>query len=219
MFSKCLAHGVWLSVPGKPASGLGRSSQLRTRQGACAGKDKPRHRLAFGSVYLGLYTGNQGPLHQECTFTPPGSSRLTTGAPTAQVRQSERKQVPSRTTATLHLGWGLPRPLRVSACNPCVHRKGKAWPGRLAQRGWFQKPAELTLHQPTALRYQRNQGCVCRLRHKRGVSEASVAQSRPTLCDLVDCSPPGSSVHGSLQARTLQRVAVPSSRGSSRHRD
>ena len=31
----------------------------------------------------------------------------------------------------------------------------------------------------------------------------------------VDCSPPGSSVHGILQARTLERVAMPSSRGSS----
>ena len=33
------------------------------------------------------------------------------------------------------------------------------------------------------------------------------------LCDPVDCSPPGSSVHGILQARTLEQVAVPSSRG------
>ena len=32
----------------------------------------------------------------------------------------------------------------------------------------------------------------------------SVAQSCPTLCDPVDCSPPGSSVHGILQARTLE---------------
>ena len=36
-----------------------------------------------------------------------------------------------------------------------------------------------------------------------------------TLCDPVDCSPPGSSVHGILQARILQRVAISSSRGSS----
>ena len=34
-----------------------------------------------------------------------------------------------------------------------------------------------------------------------------------------DCSPPGSSVHGILQARTLERVAMPSSRGSSPPRD
>ena len=42
-----------------------------------------------------------------------------------------------------------------------------------------------------------------------------VAQSRPTLCDPMDCSPPGSSVHWILQARVLEWVAVPSSRGSS----
>ena len=37
----------------------------------------------------------------------------------------------------------------------------------------------------------------------------------PTLCDPMDCSPPGSSVHGILQARILERVAISSSRGSS----
>ena len=35
----------------------------------------------------------------------------------------------------------------------------------------------------------------------------------------MDCSPPGSSVHGILQARILEWVAMPSSRGSSRSRD
>ena len=35
-------------------------------------------------------------------------------------------------------------------------------------------------------------------------SESGVAQSCPTLCDPVDCSPPGSSVHGILQARILE---------------
>ena len=38
----------------------------------------------------------------------------------------------------------------------------------------------------------------------------SVAQPCPTLCDPVDCSPPGSSVHGISQGRILGRVAVPS---------
>ena len=42
-----------------------------------------------------------------------------------------------------------------------------------------------------------------------------VAQSCPTLCDPMDCSPPGSSVHGILQARILEWLATPSSRGSS----
>ena len=46
-----------------------------------------------------------------------------------------------------------------------------------------------------------------------------LAQSRPTLWDLMDCSPPGSSVHGILQARILGWVAMPSSRASSQPRD
>ena len=41
------------------------------------------------------------------------------------------------------------------------------------------------------------------------------AESRPTLCDPRDCSPSGSSVHGILQARRLEWVAMPSCRGSS----
>ena len=48
---------------------------------------------------------------------------------------------------------------------------------------------------------------------------AKSLQSRPTLCDPMDCSPPGSSVRGTLQARILERVVMPSSRGSSRPRD
>ena len=43
----------------------------------------------------------------------------------------------------------------------------------------------------------------------------SVAQSCPTPCNPMDCSPPGSSVHGILQARTLEWVATSFSRGSS----
>ena len=48
---------------------------------------------------------------------------------------------------------------------------------------------------------------------------AKSLQSCPTLCDPIDCSPPGSSVPGILQAGMLEWVAVPSSRGSSRPRD
>ena len=40
-----------------------------------------------------------------------------------------------------------------------------------------------------------------------------------TLCDLLDCSPTGSSVHGTLQAKILKWVVMPSSRGSSWSRD
>ena len=37
---------------------------------------------------------------------------------------------------------------------------------------------------------------------------AKLLQSCPTLCDPMDCSPPGFSVHGILQARTLEWVAI-----------
>ena len=53
--------------------------------------------------------------------------------------------------------------------------------------------------------------CVCVCVHMCAKS----LQSCWTLCDTMDCSPPGSSIHGILQARILQWVAVPSYRGSS----
>ena len=46
-----------------------------------------------------------------------------------------------------------------------------------------------------------------------------VAQAYPTLCDPMDCRPPGSSVHGILQARTSEWVAISFSTGSSWPRD
>jgi len=46
-----------------------------------------------------------------------------------------------------------------------------------------------------------------------------VAQSCLTLCDPTDCSPPGSSVHRIFQARIVEQVAVPFSRGPSQPRD
>ena len=46
-----------------------------------------------------------------------------------------------------------------------------------------------------------------------------IAQSCWTLCDPMDCSPPGSSVHRILQARILEWVAIPFPRGSSWPRD
>ena len=42
-----------------------------------------------------------------------------------------------------------------------------------------------------------------------------VAQSCPTLFDSMDCSLPGSSIHRILQARILDWIAIPFSRGSS----
>ena len=50
-------------------------------------------------------------------------------------------------------------------------------------------------------------------------SEVLVTQLCPTLCDPMDCSRPGSSIHRILQARILEWVAIPFSRGSSWPRD
>ena len=51
------------------------------------------------------------------------------------------------------------------------------------------------------------------------VNWSEVAQSCPTLCDPMDCSLSGSSVHGIFQARVLEWVAISFSRGSSQPRD
>ena len=48
--------------------------------------------------------------------------------------------------------------------------------------------------------------------------EGLVAQSGPALCNTMDCSPPGTSVHGISQARILEWVVIPLSSGSSQHR-
>ena len=60
-------------------------------------------------------------------------------------------------------------------------------------------------HLPSAWTYV----CVCVL----------VTQSFPTLCNPMDCSPPGFSFHGILQARILESVVMPSPRGSPRLTD
>ena len=52
-----------------------------------------------------------------------------------------------------------------------------------------------------------------------GKVKVKVIQSCLTLCDPVDCSLPGSSVHGIPQARILEWVAIPFCRGSSQSRD
>ena len=54
---------------------------------------------------------------------------------------------------------------------------------------------------------------------RSGESESEVAQSCPTLCNPMDCSLPGSSVHGIFQAKVLEWVAISFSRGSSQPRE
>ena len=57
--------------------------------------------------------------------------------------------------------------------------------------------------------------CVC----ARACVCVSVAQRCLTFCSPMDCSPPGSSVHGILQARILDWVAISSCRGASRSKN
>ena len=58
-----------------------------------------------------------------------------------------------------------------------------------------------------------------RVRKSYEVKWSDIAQSCTTLCDPVDCSLQGSSVHGFFQARVPEGVAISFSRGSSRPRD
>ena len=51
------------------------------------------------------------------------------------------------------------------------------------------------------------------------MEQVKVTQLCPTFCDPMDCSQPGSSVNGILQARILQWVGISFSRGSSQPRD
>ena len=61
--------------------------------------------------------------------------------------------------------------------------------------------------------------CVCVCTRTRACVHTKLLQSCPTLCNPMDCSPPGFSVHGILQARILEWVAMAFSRGSSWPRD
>ena len=58
-------------------------------------------------------------------------------------------------------------------------------------------------------------GCHFLLQCRKVKSESEVAQSYPTLSDPMDCSLPGSSIHGICQARVLEWVAIAFSGGGS----
>ena len=77
-------------------------------------------------------------------------------------------------------------------------------------------PSQLTVF----LWYLISSSCVTRPYHEYfPLSKVLAAQLCPIFCNAMDCSPPGSSIHGIFQARILQRVAVSYPRGSSQPRD
>ena len=85
---------------------------------------------------------------------------------------------------------------------------------------FFSSPSKLSFHCLLAFFYVLNSAmnyicvCVCVVVKVKGLTP----QSCPTLCDTMDCSPPGSSLHGILQAG-MELVAIPFSRGYSWPRD
>ena len=82
---------------------------------------------------------------------------------------------------------GDPRKLGNSGRDMSGLLDGAKSPGATAHRGWLAAQGGTSL---------------------LGEQEALVAQSCPTLGDPLDCSPPGSSVHGISQARILEWVAT-----------
>ena len=94
----------------------------------------------------------------------------------------------------------------------------------------FSLMGEVTLHTQNSTDHFTLSGWLCAEIHTPKNYETSlysesekwkvlIAQLCLTLCNPMDCSPPGSSIHGILQARTLEWIAVPFSRGSSQPRD
>ena len=68
-------------------------------------------------------------------------------------------------------------------------------------------------------RTKSNNTAYCKRLSGDSVKSVLVSQSCLTLCNPMDGSPPGSSVHGILQARILERAVISFSRGSSWPRD
>ena len=66
-----------------------------------------------------------------------------------------------------------------------------------------------------AMKYERYHLTLLICKMKTVLCCAKLLWSCQILCESMDCNPPGSSVHGILQARILEWIATPSSRGSS----
>ena len=104
--------------------------------------------------------------------------------------------------------WGR-SPLSIP-CQDNTKKQNELWTGRVRCSADIQADAKplpiLALGQKWRWGKKKNKGKL-------------VVQSCLTLCDPMNCTLPGSSVHGILQARILERVANSFSRGSSQPRD
>ena len=111
------------------------------------------------------------------------------------------------------LGGGLCPPCRGLGSCPCSLRLGLPSPALssalVASTGvtFYCHPADFYF--PFFLSFFFTSDNNINMKEKK---ESEVSQSCLTLCGPMDCSPPGSSVHGILQARILEWVAMPSPR-------
>ena len=108
---------------------------------------------------------------------------------------------------------GLPSPSPGDLPNPGIEPISLVSPA-LEDRYFTTLP-----HLLTSLHGRKDKGTVQGFILTESESESEVTQLCRTLCDPTDCSPPGSSVHGILQARILEWIAISFSRGSSWCRD
>ena len=99
-------------------------------------------------------------------------------------------------TTISNLWWDTLRPCKCPAAYPLM---------RFSSHWWFLRDLIFIVVVTIYV-------CVC-------IYLSKVAQLCPTLCDPMDCSLPGSTLHGILQARVLEWVAISFSRGSSQPRD
>ena len=105
----------------------------------------------------------------------------------------------------------------VAVCRSCLAEKRRLGKGRPAVAEGINRAVPVGDRRVEKLAQRL---CAGRRRDRDQKGEVSeVAQSCPTLCDPMDCSLPGSLVHGILQARILKWVSISFSRGSSRPSD
>ena len=77
----------------------------------------------------------------------------------------------------------------------------------------LREQADLKIRVPRVMKFECGLKYSCRLALEGSVPESEtegseVTQSCPTRCDPMDCSPPGSSIHGILQAKILEWVVI-----------
>ena len=107
----------------------------------------------------------------------------------------------------------------AAMCHPARGAQVVHHPGRVCRHAWALDPAPAA-----SVTHMGRCPYPCwgnGIENKSAVKQncCLVAQSCLTHCDPMDCSPPGFSVHGILQARILEWVAMPSSRRSSPPRE